>query len=524
MAITPNTDIRLLKTPFTIDNKNQLTFTNKETQAEYFLSLPYVEKSNCTYQRKDNVIRFPAHIDSIIEYNYVIYRNNNYSDKWFYAFITNMRYVNDNMTEVEIKTDVFQTWQFDINYKKSFVEREHVTDDTIGLHTIDENLNVGEVIEEKEIKEVSLSDMFYIVIQCDYDPKTQKEFSYISCYNGQLFPSALYVFPYDLSGTTSEPFKNIINFMRDIQKDKTIDVIRNMYVVPDGLIDSNDLELVEMEDYNYYRLNYTFSAKEFNIDIDKQHTFNDFIPKNNKCFVYPYNYLFVSNNNGNHNVYKYEDFNQEKATFKISLAMQVGCSGRLFPLNYKRNSIANDESLPLAKYPTFSWSGDAFINWLTQNAVNVATDVALSTGNTIFSGMEGNIQGAVMNPLNTIAKQIGNFYSASLLPNIVGGQNTGDVNFSAEQNTFIFRCMRAKTEFLKSIDNYFSMFGYKVNEMKIPNITGRPNWNYVKTSDINIIGDIPQMDLAQIKLMFDNGVTFWHNPSTFLDYSQNNKN
>ena len=61
-----------------------------------------------------------------------MYKNNNYTDKWFYAFITGMRYINDNLTEVSIVTDVFQTWQFDLIYKQSFVEREivPVADDT----------------------------------------------------------------------------------------------------------------------------------------------------------------------------------------------------------------------------------------------------------------------------------------------------------------------------------------------------------------------------------------------------------
>ena len=86
MAITPNTNIRLLKLPITIDNKNQLTFASKEAQTEYFLSLTHLEIENCSYQRKDNVIRYPAHIDSILEYNYCIYQNDNYTNKWFYAF------------------------------------------------------------------------------------------------------------------------------------------------------------------------------------------------------------------------------------------------------------------------------------------------------------------------------------------------------------------------------------------------------------------------------------------------------
>ena len=40
-----------------------------------------------------------------------------------------MRYINDNLTEVSIVTDVFQTWQFDLIFKQSFVEREIVSTD-----------------------------------------------------------------------------------------------------------------------------------------------------------------------------------------------------------------------------------------------------------------------------------------------------------------------------------------------------------------------------------------------------------
>ena len=79
-----------------------------------------------------------------------------------------------------------------------------------------------------------------------------------------------------------------------------------------------------------------------------------------------------------------------------------------------------------------------------------------------------------------------------------------------------------KPEYASIIDNWFDMYGYKVNEVKIPNITGRRNWNFVKTVGCYIDGDIPQSDMQEIKSMFDKGVTFWHNPSTFMDYSQTN--
>ena len=126
MAITPNTCLRLLKVPLEIDNKNQLTFANEQAQRQYFLSLPYVEIDEISYQRKDSVIFFPGHIDDLLEYNYVMYLNENYTNKWFYAFITNMEYVTDFNTKIYITTDVFQTWQFDFTFKQSFIEREMI--------------------------------------------------------------------------------------------------------------------------------------------------------------------------------------------------------------------------------------------------------------------------------------------------------------------------------------------------------------------------------------------------------------
>lgn len=118
----------------------------------------------------------------------------------------------------------------------------------------------------------------------------------------------------------------------------------------------------------------------------------------------------------------------------------------------------------------------------------------------------------------------GQIYEHSLTPNSARGNiNAGDINTSSKKNGFTFYQMNIKQEYAKIIDNFFNMFGYKINEVKIPNITGRPNWNFVKTIDCNITGDFPQQDIQTLKNMFNNGVTFWHNSNTFLDYAQNNK-
>ena len=87
----------------------------------------------------------------------------------------------------------------------------------------------------------------------------------------------------------------------------------------------------------------------------------------------------------------------------------------------------------------------------------------------------------------------------------------------------IFTRYSIKSQFAQRIDEYFDMYGYQTNSLKIPNINNRPNWNYIKTAGINLIGDIPEIDLQEIKSLFNEGFTIWHNTSTFLDYSQNNR-
>lgn len=324
MAITPETNIKLLKCPLTLSNKNQINFGSTSAQYSYFNSLPKLEIDECSYQRKDNVLRYPAHIDSIIEYNYCMYQNSNYGNKWFYAYITNMEYENDGLTNITLKTDVYQTWQFDLNFKRSFVEREHVKDDTIGKHTIDENLSVGEVIEEYTQEDISLSQNTWLAISSSWNPASESQFSGITIYNNQIFGNEIHLI-------ATNPDTNLLNFALYLLKanaDGHIEDIKDVFLIPNALIDQASLTLnsgtVGGQNFSFYTLPFSNENVTISQNITKQYTFSNYLPKNNKCFVYPYNYLFVSNNIGNHNIFKYEDFSDStNATFNIELAMSI---------------------------------------------------------------------------------------------------------------------------------------------------------------------------------------------------------
>lgn len=93
---------------------------------------------------------------------------------------------------------------------------------------------------------------------------------------------------------------------------------------------------------------------------------------------------------------------------------------------------------------------------------------------------------------------------------------------SLELDCFKIRYNKIRPEMAEVIDNYFSCFGYATHVVKVPNVTGRRNWNYVQTVGCTISGNIPSEAEQKITAIFDRGVTFWHNPTTIHNYNANN--
>lgn len=146
MTVTPQGSLYLCKTPLENNYKNQLTFANANAQLTYFNSKVVKTYTNYTYIKKDNIVQVGDNIDTIIDCNYLFYQNTGFTTKYYFCFITNMEYVNENCTRITFETDCFQTWQFQIQYNRCFVEREHTNNDTIGANTVPENVETGEYI------------------------------------------------------------------------------------------------------------------------------------------------------------------------------------------------------------------------------------------------------------------------------------------------------------------------------------------------------------------------------------------
>ena len=535
MAITPNTNLRLLKCPIEADNKNQINFSNTTAQYNYFNSLPKlsVDDDDFSYQRKDSVIAYPEHIDSIMQYNYCMYQNENYSNKWFYAFITDMRYENDGLTYITIKTDVYQTWQFDLTFKASFVEREHVNDDTIGKNVIPEGLQLGEYVANSKAQWLNSPDAIFtpngnlviiIGVTQKYNGTSWENQSGVitdGIYQGLRY----YVFNFSDVSTLNSWLDTYAGAGKS-------DAIKCMFILPKILTSGAD-----REDHLYAGSNTTVtkyinvsSGGTSNKTIDFSNILDNYVPKNNKLKTFPYCFLLASNNSGSDVVYRYEDFYTvssgvktiQTPSFQIDSSITPSGSIRMIPRNYKGVAQNDNEGLNMGKFPICNWTTDVYTNWLTQNAVNIPLSIAGSTVGIVAGAVTGNPIGVASGVIG-IANTLGEIYKESLVPpQSEGNINCGDVVTASGNNDFHFQTMSIKKEQLQIIDDYFSMFGYKVNATKVPNLTGRTNWNFIKTIDANIEGDIPQADIEEIKQIFNSGVTIWHNTSHYLDYTQTN--
>lgn len=567
-VITPNTDVILLKVPLEINDNNQLTFANATAQYNYFNGLTKKTFEKFTYQRKDNTITLPALVDDIYGYNYCMYRNTNHSNKWFYAYVTNPEYVNDSATRITIKTDCWQTYMFDLTYKAVLVEREHVADDTIGKHTYPEDFELGEMkangstVNFGGVGGTGMSDYCPVVEVSMVENEGQDATLSYSWASGShsttprlnnidrgTIPLVLNIIP----DTVNVP--SAITKLYD--KAGLGDAIVNVYMIPKDLVGSyNQITLTVTKGDTTYSFNgavvpanksgvYTIGSTQ---TFTRPSTLDGYTPKNNKMFTYPYCYFNISNNAGTCQPFRYEDFS---STVSFVTEGTFGLSGatKTIPQNYRGVSSSDnalDFSINGAKYPVCSWKSDSYTNWLTQNAVNMDRELTQSA-------LKGGVQGigaaagllgaaamagapvsiplmlglgaaATVSPvIGTLKEQVRAKTQANMTPDQVGGNtNAGDFLWAKYRSPFTYMPMSIKQEYAKIIDSFFSAYGYEINEVKVPNINSRTNWNYIKTVGCYIEADIPQDDLNEIKSLFDKGITFWHNPTTFMDYTQTN--
>lgn len=507
MNIVPMTPItRLLichNVPLDATYTDTLTFSNSTAQYNYFAGKAKYSYNNFGPVRMQNAIRVPRNADDLYNCNYIAFQNANFGTKWFYAFITKIEYVNTNMTIVYFELDVMQTWAFDYTVHPCFVEREHVNDDTIGANIVEENIGTGPMkFESKEAAGISTASNSIIVVctAVGGDNVHLKGGMYGNLYNGCSFLT----WP-----ATAEGALQVSTFLQEVTEANRADNIVSIFMA------SSEFFAAEGD---------VIPTKDWNI-MPNLTTIDGYTPKNNKLFTYPYHYLFCTNCQGNSAEYRVELFDTSSLC-GFRLIGETSCTPTvtIVPRNYKYTPESGatenfNEKMTLEGFPQCAWTIDSFRAWLAQNAGNTAISVLGSA--MAFAGIGG------LHPLSIGAAAL---TAAGALNQLsvescrgaqsYGSQGSGGMYAYYNLDFFMYEAC-VTNEYAKMIDDYFSMYGYAINEVKTPNITGRASWNYVKTSEAKITGSIPFGDIETIKNNFNKGITFWHGDYVG-DYTRSN--
>lgn len=499
-------------------------FNSRAEQQSYMLDHRIKTYDRCTYVR-DGVVNIEAWADDIYSANYMMFQNSAFSDRWFYAFITEIRYENNRTAEVHYTIDLWQTWWMDCKVGECFVEREHVLDDTVGLHTIPEGLEYGEL---NIVKETLLTDFSYkIVYGCEIaisdaqlQPIANQPTWFIGSTIGRIFQGSKL-------GYTEKP-DDLLQFLQNIITAGYSNTILQVFTIPKALSPSaGDESLVKYKELPPFPDN-----------------FYGYKPHNNKMFCSPYCDYLVYAPTGDNMVLHPELFGDNKPELTIRGNKSAQPQVLISPRHYKGISTTDyTKGFTLNYGEKGSFLYDAYqaeiasygFTQITEKLPQGSTDLGLTLGaiakysSRIISGVnnavggfaQGGTIGAITNSgagiLDSLAQHSKDTHDTSRL----SGANNGNVLWSSQLKDARCQVKMIKAEYARSIDQFFDMYGYKVNRVKRPQMEGRPSWNYIKCKNVALTGKIPVEAEMLIKSVIESGVTFWK--TTFHNYSANNK-
>ena len=507
--VAPLSNVRLLRgVPIDKNYKHTLYFANKTDQYNYFVSKQKYNLTQYTYQRiSTDSCRVEMLRDNIIDCNYIMFQNSAFGNKWFYAFIDDVIYINNTTSEIRFTVDVIQTWLLDATLKSCTIERQHSITDAIGDSLTAEPVDLGEYVcsNYHELEQAFGSTYCVCIMVCD----TADDLSWGTLNDGIFSGASIYYCRIDdVWGVEA-----VVEFLGGyIDKPEAI---IGMYYVPKALLPGANNEMQRMP-FNYKGAKIEVTEAE----LTGREYFQDYTNvKNKKLYTFPYNYCTVISGNGEHVKLRYEFFDDLTPQFLIGGTVITPINVYCRPLNYR--GISTDEfnyppdlqnQVVLYDYPLCSWAFNAFQQWIAKDALPVigGAITALASPSPVVHISEAMKIGTDMH------------YAMIAGDKFNGSSNSGNMNISSETQTFFFTRTHITGEFARIIDDFFTKYGYSVNKVAVPNINARPHFTYIKTVDCLCVGNVPANSLRNIENIFNNGITFWKNASEVGDYSVDN--
>lgn len=479
--------------------------------------------------------------DNLYDCNYLMFQNTAYGNKWFYAFINEVNYINDVTCEIVYQLDVMQTWYFQYRPQACFVEREHTETDEPGNNIVTENLPTGEyqytVVDFPDIFDTSPENMVICLATSEY-PSTLGDRVQPQMITGVYSGVCYFWFPVSKVGTgedtTASNIGDINKFIDDITESMASEAIVSMQMLPVGLFPYE----IPIPPWSGQPIEY----RDIFLEYPKQYSgLGSYTPRNKKLYTYPYNMIFAVDGNGNGYEYAYEFFTGTEARFQVKTFISAASEIELIPIDYKGISRNYVEKVTFSNFPFCSYNIDSYKAWLAQNRYSNAekgidfglgiVNSAVDTIGSFFSGGPGAAVASGIKGVTNIASGISHSLFANAqgqaLPAKAHGQSTNGLTIQDGFLGWAFYNCHVHPQFAKQIDDYFDRFGYACKENKVPGVSNRnmprPHWAYIKTIGCTITGSMPADDMKEIINIYNAGITFWANGAEVGNYSLDNR-
>jgi len=468
--------------------------------------------------------------------NYICWQNTNIEqsldgtpqreDKYYYAFVDEIRFTSNSVFEVDYTIDVLQTFLFgggNCSLNKCYIERTHTQTDALGDHiepeTFTSDRYVYDHINYSTFYNANPSGWSVLM----YATKARSEGDAIKSMGMRCgLPQGIYcnVFQADETDNAYKKFADWMNGLSAESFADWVDKIVAVVAVPSEFVTASAGGLVDSSAWNGSEYVATYTT---NID--------GVTPKNKKLLTYPYNCMYLTTQDGSSEDLPYEFLsvnNQGNARFKCALAVQPQPELIVAPYGYKgypQGNVNYDAKIVVKDFPMIPWVGDAYKQYLgsqgMQNAFNIIKGAVGGAVTGAFTG--GNpvtaLAGAGLGAVGTAVQNDISAEKASMgtdSPHV----SSNSTMWALGQKTVMTAQKCICSQDAKRIDNFFTTYGYAIRTTEAIHFTNpRFNQHYVKTANCDCVGGAPSKAIAEIERVFNAGVTIWNSGDNVGNYN-----
>lgn len=553
--VAPSGKIELMKNvPLTPDYNHTYWFGTAQTQYNYFTSKVFITLNNQMYTRVSNgVCRIEGEAELLKECNYM--RFNNYlpqgvgvTTKNYYAFITNVEYINHNVAEISFQIDEIQTWMFETTFQPCFIERQHGVTDDRGDNIVPEPLQCGDYVVNGARELMSLGAFKYILLLGTYTVANNPVSRPL--YTAQTF-SGLYSGAKYLIFNTADDVRKFMNaqkftdgLIHELADTGDVWTPLCLFAFPSNCIATGTADTLGGVSCNLVDSDCYVTSRAVNDTPTNLGVFGDtYTPKNKKLLTYPFSFFKVDLGTESKS-FKYENCTSPNA-FGIVGTVNPTPEIKVWLQGYNGMNDPNEYSLALNSFPNlnlyesgiFAGAGQLLGNVIKTGITAYATS---ALGSEVIKGYTPYF---TTTELANVPPSLGNDYmrikhtvdtkttedsvvgyngkDIALLHDLptnlyahneisVGGDNGSIASDMANHmlHLNLFK-MSIKKELAIRFDQFLSKYGYAQMCVATPNVHARARWTYIKTKGCLVTGTLPTSARVTIQNALDRGITYW---------------